>query len=162
GLLPARDAAHDHRAALRDHQHPGPVRRDRDGRRRRPHRPGGRGAARPGPGAHALRRETAPAPQEGGAAPPRSAPAPAEEVRPARRRAEVPVLQALSAVASTDRIRVAVAGASGYTGAELLRIVLGHPRVTLTGVTSERLAGEPLARVYPHLRGLTELSFHDL
>jgi N-acetyl-gamma-glutamyl-phosphate reductase len=47
-------------------------------------------------------------------------------------------------------------------GAELLRIVLGHPRVTLTGVTSERLAGEPLARVYPHLRGLTELSFHDL
>jgi len=47
-------------------------------------------------------------------------------------------------------------------GAELLRILLGHPRVTLAGVTSERLAGEPLARVYPHLRGLTELSFHDL
>jgi N-acetyl-gamma-glutamyl-phosphate reductase len=37
-----------------------------------------------------------------------------------------------------------------------------HPRVTLTGVTSERLAGEPLGRVYPHLRGLSELSFHDL
>ena len=34
--------------------------------------------------------------------------------------------------------------------------------MTLTGVTSERLAGEPLARVYPHLRGLTELAFHDL
>ena len=47
-------------------------------------------------------------------------------------------------------------------GAELLRLLLGHPRVTLTGVTSERLAGEPLSRVYPHLRGLTELSFHDL
>ena len=65
-------------------------------------------------------------------------------------------------VASSDRIRVAVAGASGYMGAELLRLLLVHPRVTLTGVTSERLAGEPLARVYPHLRGLTELAFHDL
>jgi N-acetyl-gamma-glutamyl-phosphate reductase len=58
--------------------------------------------------------------------------------------------------------RIAVAGASGYMGAELLRLLLGHPRVTLTGVTSDRLAGEPLARAYPHLRGLTDLAFHDL
>jgi N-acetyl-gamma-glutamyl-phosphate reductase len=65
-------------------------------------------------------------------------------------------------VATPDRIRVAVAGASGYMGAELLRLLLGHPRVTLAGVTSERLAGEPLARVYPHLRGLTDLAFRDL
>src|SRR5262249_20042487 len=47
-------------------------------------------------------------------------------------------------------------------GAELLGLLLVHPRVTLTGVTSERLAGEALGRVYPHLRGLSELSFHDL
>jgi len=47
-------------------------------------------------------------------------------------------------------------------GAELLRLLLGHPRITVTGVTSERLAGEPLGRAYPHLRGLTELAFHDL
>jgi N-acetyl-gamma-glutamyl-phosphate reductase len=65
-------------------------------------------------------------------------------------------------VASPDRIRVAVAGASGYMGAELLRLLLVHPRVTLTGVTSDRLSGEPLARAYPHLRGLTDLAFHDL
>jgi N-acetyl-gamma-glutamyl-phosphate reductase len=65
-------------------------------------------------------------------------------------------------VASSERIRVAVAGASGYMGAELLRLLLVHPRVTLSGVTSERLAGEPLARAYPHLRGLTDLPFHDL
>jgi N-acetyl-gamma-glutamyl-phosphate reductase len=65
-------------------------------------------------------------------------------------------------VASPDRIRVAVAGASGYMGAELLRLLLTHPRVALTGVTSERLAGEPLAQAYPHLRGLTDLPFHDL
>jgi len=47
-------------------------------------------------------------------------------------------------------------------GAELLRILLGHPKVTLTGATSDRLAGTPLGRAYPHLRGVTDLSFHDL
>jgi N-acetyl-gamma-glutamyl-phosphate reductase len=61
-----------------------------------------------------------------------------------------------------DVVRVAVAGASGYIGAELLRLLLSHPTLTITGVTSDRLAGEPLARAYPHLRGLTELTFHDL
>ena len=65
-------------------------------------------------------------------------------------------------MAISDRIRVAVAGGSGYMGAELLRLLFVHPRVTLTGVTSERLAGEPLAQAYPHLRGLTDLPFHDL
>jgi len=59
-------------------------------------------------------------------------------------------------------IRVAVAGASGYMGAELLRILLGHPNVSLTAVTSDRLAGEPLAKAYPHLRGFTELRFTEL
>ena len=59
-------------------------------------------------------------------------------------------------------IRVAVAGASGYIGAELIRLLLRHPRVELTAVTSERLAGERLDRAYAHLRGLTDLLFHDL
>jgi len=59
-------------------------------------------------------------------------------------------------------VRVAVAGASGYMGAELLRLLLRHPHVALTGVTSERRAGERLDRALPHLRGLTDLRFHDL
>jgi N-acetyl-gamma-glutamyl-phosphate reductase len=59
-------------------------------------------------------------------------------------------------------VRVAVAGASGYMGAELLRLLLVHPRVEVVGVTSERLAGERLDGVYPHLRGLTDLRFTDL
>jgi N-acetyl-gamma-glutamyl-phosphate reductase len=59
-------------------------------------------------------------------------------------------------------VRVAVAGASGYMGAELLRLLLQHPAVTVTAVTSERLAGQPLAGSYPHLRGLTALAFEDL
>jgi N-acetyl-gamma-glutamyl-phosphate reductase len=65
-------------------------------------------------------------------------------------------------VPAPDTVRVAVAGASGYMGAELLRLLLRHPRVTVTAVTSERLAGEPLARLYPHLRGLTDLTFTEL
>jgi N-acetyl-gamma-glutamyl-phosphate reductase len=59
-------------------------------------------------------------------------------------------------------LRVAVAGGSGYMGAELLRLLLQHPEVTLSAVTSERLSGEPLGRVYPHLSGLTDLAFSDL
>ena len=58
-------------------------------------------------------------------------------------------------------IQVAVAGASGYMGAELLRILLQHPKVEVAVVTSERLAGERLTRIYPHLRGLTDLTFSD-
>lgn len=59
-------------------------------------------------------------------------------------------------------LRVAVAGASGYMGAEALRLLCVHPKLQLTVVTSERLAGERLDKVYPHLRGLSSLVFSDL
>jgi N-acetyl-gamma-glutamyl-phosphate reductase len=49
--------------------------------------------------------------------------------------------------------RVAILGASGYTGAELVRLLVGHPRVRIVAMTGDRRAGEPLARVYPHLAG---------
>jgi N-acetyl-gamma-glutamyl-phosphate reductase len=59
-------------------------------------------------------------------------------------------------------VRVAVAGASGYMGAELLRLLSVHPKLQLAAVTSERLSGERLDRVFPHLRGLSELTFQDM
>jgi N-acetyl-gamma-glutamyl-phosphate reductase len=59
-------------------------------------------------------------------------------------------------------LRVAVAGASGYMGAELLRLLSVHPKVKLTAVTSERLAGERLDQVYPHFRGLSSLVFQEV
>ena len=59
-------------------------------------------------------------------------------------------------------LRIAVAGASGYIGAELLRLLLVHPKVQVTAVTSERLSGERLDRVFPHLRGLSDLAFREL
>ena len=54
---------------------------------------------------------------------------------------------------SSDRIRVAVIGASGYTGAELLCILLGHPRVEITAVMARRAAGQRIDEVFPHLTG---------
>ena len=56
-------------------------------------------------------------------------------------------------------MRVAVFGASGYTGLELLRILLRHPHFELAVVTSEQRAGEPVADAYPALRGLLDLRF---
>jgi N-acetyl-gamma-glutamyl-phosphate reductase len=46
-------------------------------------------------------------------------------------------------------------------GAELLRLLLVHPRVALTMVTSERQAGARVEQAYPHLRGLTALRFSE-
>lgn len=48
-------------------------------------------------------------------------------------------------------INVAVAGATGYSGQELVRLLLRHPDVKLTVVTSEQYAGQSLSDVYPHL-----------
>jgi N-acetyl-gamma-glutamyl-phosphate reductase len=56
-------------------------------------------------------------------------------------------------------MRVAVFGASGYTGLELLRILLRHPHFELAVVTSEQRAGEAVADAYPALRGLLDLRF---
>jgi N-acetyl-gamma-glutamyl-phosphate reductase len=59
-------------------------------------------------------------------------------------------------------LRVAVAGASGYMGAEALRLLCVHPKLKLVAVTSERLAGQRLDKVFPHLRGLSTLVFSEL
>jgi N-acetyl-gamma-glutamyl-phosphate reductase len=59
-------------------------------------------------------------------------------------------------------LRVAVTGASGYMGAELMRLLSVHPKVRVSAVTSERLAGERLDRLYPHLRGLSDLVFQEI
>lgn len=46
---------------------------------------------------------------------------------------------------------IAILGASGYTGAELLRLLLPHPQVRIAALTGESQAGKPLGEVYPHL-----------
>ncbi|HEX8897707.1 MAG TPA: N-acetyl-gamma-glutamyl-phosphate reductase, partial [Chthoniobacterales bacterium] len=49
----------------------------------------------------------------------------------------------------TESTKVAVLGASGYTGEELVRLLLRHPAAELVGVTSRQYAGKTVAEVFP-------------
>lgn len=60
------------------------------------------------------------------------------------------------------KIRVAIAGASGYAGAELVRLAASHPYFELAAVTSEKSAGSPVAKVFPSLAGIVSLTFQAL
>lgn len=51
------------------------------------------------------------------------------------------------------KVRVAIVGASGYTGGELLRLLSGHPHVEIAAVSAERHAGKRVDEVFPSLRG---------
>ncbi len=50
--------------------------------------------------------------------------------------------------------RIAILGASGYTGAELIRFLAGHPAFRVTAVSADRKAGQSVAEVFPFLRHL--------
>ncbi len=56
---------------------------------------------------------------------------------------------------------VAVVGATGYTGVELLRILVQHPQVNIKVVTSRSEAGIPVASVFPNLRQHLKLAFTE-
>ncbi len=58
-------------------------------------------------------------------------------------------------------LSVAVAGASGYAGGELLRLLSQHPDLEVTTVTAFQNAGQPLAVVQPHLRSLAHLTLQE-
>lgn len=49
---------------------------------------------------------------------------------------------------------VAILGASGYTGAELVRLIATHPEMRVGALTADRKAGQAMAQVFPHLRHL--------
>ncbi|KAJ6792700.1 putative N-acetyl-gamma-glutamyl-phosphate reductase, chloroplastic isoform X2 [Iris pallida] len=52
---------------------------------------------------------------------------------------------------STETIRIGVLGASGYTGAEIARLLANHPHFTITLMTADRKAGQSIGSVFPHL-----------
>jgi len=54
-------------------------------------------------------------------------------------------------------VRVSVIGASGYGGAEAVRLLVTHPEVRLAHVTAETQKDQPLAALYPNLRGFVDL-----
>lgn len=56
--------------------------------------------------------------------------------------------------------KIAIIGASGYTGGELLRMLLNHPEVEVTEITSRQYDGVPVHKVHPHIRD-SGLEFTD-
>lgn len=58
-------------------------------------------------------------------------------------------------------LNIGIYGASGYTGQELLRLLLGHPQSNVVALTSRRYAGLPVSDIYPVFLGLTDLAFID-
>ena len=57
--------------------------------------------------------------------------------------------------------RIAVVGGTGYTGVELLRLLLVHPDVELSVITSRSEAGRAVSDLFPNLRGFTDLCFSE-
>ena len=58
-------------------------------------------------------------------------------------------------------VKVGILGAAGYTGGELIRVLLGHPQVEIVFANSESNAGNPVSEVHEGLIGETDLKFTD-
>ena len=58
-------------------------------------------------------------------------------------------------------MRVAIAGASGYAGGELLRLVSAHPELEVVAVTAHGQAGQRVGEVHPNLRSVADRVFAE-
>ena len=58
-----------------------------------------------------------------------------------------------------NKIKVAVIGASGYAGLELVRLLVRHPGCELAALTSLEYPGRPFSQIFPALAGLVDLPF---
>lgn len=63
---------------------------------------------------------------------------------------------------SPSRARIAIVGATGYTGSELVRLLIGHPRVDIVAITSESRAGVPFSGVHPAFGGLVDMPLKSM
>ncbi|MDX9924340.1 MAG: N-acetyl-gamma-glutamyl-phosphate reductase [Ignavibacteriaceae bacterium] len=61
-----------------------------------------------------------------------------------------------------NKIKVSIAGGSGYTGGELLRLLLFHPNIEVAQVTSEANVGKFVYKIHPNLRKSTQLKFSSI
>ena len=62
-----------------------------------------------------------------------------------------PALRGARALSGGGPIRVAIVGATGYVGAELIRLLALHPNVIITGLVGRERKGDPIAHIHPHL-----------
>lgn len=72
----------------------------------------------------------------------------------------------VNAMASSEEKRIAVLGASGYTGEEVVRLLALHPNFKVTALTGDRQAGKQFSEVFPHLVTATDVpalvKIHDV
>lgn len=59
-------------------------------------------------------------------------------------------------------MKVSIVGATGYAGAELLKILLNHPEVEVAHITSESSTGKKISTLYPHLKNICEVELESL
>ena len=64
-------------------------------------------------------------------------------------------------MSSTRKFKIGIVGGTGYTGVELLRLLVQHPDVEPTAVTSRTEAGHSVTAMYPNLRGYLDLAFSE-
>lgn len=60
-----------------------------------------------------------------------------------------------------DMIKAGIVGGTGYTGVELLRLLVQHPQAQVTAITSRKDAGTPVETMFPSLRGQVSLAFSE-
>ena len=58
-------------------------------------------------------------------------------------------------------IKAGIIGGTGYTGVELIRLLVSHPQVEISVITSRSNAGTAVADMFPNLRGKLDLSFSE-
>ena len=56
------------------------------------------------------------------------------------------------------KLKVGVLGSTGYTGAELTRLLVRHPRIEISWLTSEKFTGKKISDVFPHFRSFLDLN----
>src|SRR5580700_4752404 len=58
-----------------------------------------------------------------------------------------------------NKVKVGIIGASGYTGQELVRLLLQHPHAEISAVTSQSYTGKKFSEVFPSFTGALDLKF---
>jgi len=58
-------------------------------------------------------------------------------------------------------LQIGIVGGTGYTGVELIRLLVAHPKVEIKVITSRSEAGKPISELFPNLRGACDIEFSE-
>ena len=60
-----------------------------------------------------------------------------------------------------NKIKVGIIGATGYAGAELVRLLINHPQAEITAVSSVSYEGKPISEIFPNLLGIIDMPLEN-